>query len=533
MTTPAPAPDQPCNDTTAYGTGPADSVTDATENAAITHHSMLLGGQTITYTAYAGHLVIVDPSSSKPSARMFYVAFVADSPNKVDRPLTFFYNGGPGSSSVYVLLGSFAPQRIKTSMPSFTPPAPYTLEPNSDSLLDRSDLVFINPVGTGYSAAIAPNKNSDFWGVDQDARSLCQFIQRFLTSYDRWNSPKFLFGESYGTARSCVLAYMLHENGVDLSGVTLQSSILDYSQSGNPVGLLPTLCADAWYHKKITVNPPPTDLPTFMQAVVPFAQNQYAALLNAFPTVDQTTVQSLSAYTGIQPIVLTSWEGFNVSDTNALGTLHFLTTLLQSDGKVLGAYDGRVTGIDTGIAAALSPLSGGNDATMAAVNGVYTSMWNTYLQDGLKFTSTSSFTTLNDQAFANWDFGHIDPTGTQRGKDANGNIVLYTAGDLAAVMAINVDLKVLSANGYYDAVTPFSQTTTDLQSMPLQDASVRQNLSVKYYPSGHMIYLDGDSRTKLKADLATLYDSTTSNHAAVTRIRALQAKKLAELNPNP
>jgi carboxypeptidase C (cathepsin A) len=525
MTATAPPPDQPYNDTTTYGNGPDDSVTEATENAAITHHNAVIGGKRIAYTASAGHLVTVDPSTSRPSAKMFYVAIIADSPHKQDRPLTFFYNGGPGSSSVYVMLGSFAPLRIKTSMPSFTPPAPYTLEANPDSLLDRSDLVFINPVGTGYSAAIAPNTNRDFWGVDHDARSLCQFIKRFLTSYDRWNSPKFLFGESYGTARSCVLAYMLHEDGVDLNGVTLLSSILDYSQAGNPIGLLPTLCADAWFHKKISVNPPPPDLPAFMNAVVPFAQNQYAVLLAAFPRVDLKTEQTLSAYTGIQPIVLTSWEGFNVSDTNALGTLHFLTTLLQSDGQVLGAYDGRVTGVDTGIAATLNPLSGGNDATLTAVNGAYTTMWNTYLEDGLKFTSESSFTDLNDQAFLNWDFGHVDPTGAQKGIDANGNIVLYTAGDLAAVMALNVDLKVLSANGYFDSVTPFSQTTSDLQNMPLQDASVRKNLTVKYYPSGHMVYLDGNSRTALKADLAALYDSTTTNQPAVARIRALQARK--------
>jgi len=145
------------------------------------------------------------------------------------------------------------------------------------------DLVFVNPVGTGYSAAVAPRKNKDFWGVDQDARSLGQFIKRYLTVYDRWNSPKFLFGESYGTARSCVLSYLLHEDGIDLNGITLQSSILDYSQAGNPVGLLPTLCADAWFHKKITVTPPPADLPSFMDALVPFARNDYAKALTAFP----------------------------------------------------------------------------------------------------------------------------------------------------------------------------------------------------------------------------------------------------------
>jgi carboxypeptidase C (cathepsin A) len=162
---------------------------------------------------------------------------------------------------------------------------------------------------------------------------------------------------------------------------------------------------------------------------------------------------------------------------------------------------------------------------MTAVNGVYTTMWNAYLEDGLKFTSTSSFTDLNDQAFLNWDFGHIDPTGAQKGKDANGNIILYTAGDLAAIMALNVDLKVLSANGYFDAVTPFFQTTMDLQNMPLADPNVRKNLIVKYYPSGHMAYLDGNSRTALKADLAALYETTTSNQPAITRVRSLQAKK--------
>ncbi len=522
MTTTPTASDQPYSDATAYGNGPNDSIIDTTENAAITHHSMVLGGRKIAYTATAGHLVTVDPHSSKPATKIFYVAFTEDAPDTTDRPVTFFYNGGPGSSSVYVLLGSFAPMRLKTSMPSFTPPAPYTMEPNPDSLLDKSDLVFINPVGTGYSAAITPNVNKDFWGVDQDAASLRQFIKRYLTRYDRWNSPKFLFGESYGTARSCVLAYMLHEDGVDLNGVTLLSSILDYSQAGNPVGLLPTLCADAWFHKKITVTPPPADLPSFINAVVPFAQNDYAKALAAFPDADPAAVQTLSNYTGIPPVVLTSWEGLNVADSDIRGTLHFLTALMRADGEVLGAYDGRVLGIDTGIAATISPLSGGNDATMTAVNGAYTTMWNSYLEDGLKFTSTSAFTDLNDQAFANWDFGHIDPTGAQKGKDVNGNIVLYTAGDLAATMALNIDLKVLSANGYFDSVTPFSQTATDLQNMPLTDPTVRENLTIKYYPSGHMVYLDANSRTALRADLAALYDGTVRDRPAVQRIRALQ-----------
>ncbi|MGN6082051.1 S10 family peptidase [Trinickia sp.] len=518
--------DQPFHDDVAYGNGPDDFVTDTSETAAITHHTISIGGRRIDYTATAGHLVTVDESSSKPSAKMFYVAFTEDNQKEETRPVTFFYNGGPGSSSVFVLLGSFAPKRIKTSMPSFTPPAPYSLEDNPDSLLDKSDLVFINPVGTGYSAAISPNKNRDFWGVDQDARSIKQFIKRFLTKNDRWNSPKYLFGESYGTARSCVLAYMLHEDGIDLNGVTLQSSILDYTQAGNPVGALPTAAADAWYHKRLGVAPTPADLGSFVEEVAQFARTDYLAALRKFPQTDDAVVEKLSQYTGIDKTTLLAWS-LDIAGYDSRGNSLFLTTLLKSKGVALGSYDGRVTAIDTGIAGQIDPNSGGNDPTMTAVTGVYTTMWNEYLNEQLKYTSTSSFTDLNDQAFRNWDFGHIDPTGAQKGKDAQGNIILYTAGDLAAVMALNIDLKVLSANGFYDFVTPFYQTVLDLQQMPLIEQTVRNNLSARFYPSGHMVYLDGGSRTALKADLSKMYDTIGSDASAMARVRTLQQRHRA------
>ncbi|KVW32792.1 S10 family peptidase [Burkholderia ubonensis] len=516
--------DQPFFDPVAYGNGPDDSVTDTTEAAAVTHHAVTIGGRRIAYTATAGHLVTVDPSSSLPDAKIFYVAFTEDGQKEEARPVTFFYNGGPGSSAVFVLLGSFAPRRIKTSMPDFTPPAPFQMEDNPDSLLDRSDLVFINPVGTGYSAAVAPHKNRDFWGVDQDANSLKQFIKRYLTKNNRWNSPKYLFGESYGTARSCVLAYKLHEDGVDLNGITLQSSILDYRQASNPVGVLPTAAADAWYHQRLGVSPAPTDLGAFVEEVAQFARTDYLNALRKLPHPDPAVVRKLADYTGIDTATLLSW-GLNIAGADARGNSLFLTTLLRARGLALGEYDGRVTGIETGIAGRIDPNSGGNDPTMTAVSGVYTAMWNSYLNEQLKFTSNSSFTDLNDQAFQNWDFSHIDPTGAQQGVDAQGNVILYTAGDLAAVMALNVDLKVLSANGFYDFVTPFYQTVLDLQQMPLEDATVRQNLSARFYPSGHMVYLDGGSRTALKHDLAAMYDKTVADTGAQLRIRALQAKK--------
>lgn len=522
--------DQPYFDPVAYGNGPDDSIaaTEADENAATTHHTVTVGGSKIAYTATVGHLVTVDPSSSKPDAKMFYVAFTKDGEKEENRPLTFFYNGGPGSSSVFVLLGSFAPRRIKTAMPDFTPPAPYAMEDNPDSLIDRSDLIFINPVGTGYSAAIAPNKNRDFWGVDQDADSIKQFIKRYLTKNNRWNSPKFLFGESYGTARSCVLAYRLHEDGVDLNGITLQSSILDYRQAGNPVGALPTAAADAWYHRKLGVHPRPANLEVFAEEVAEFARTDYINALRKFPQTDDEVVQKLSDYTGIDRVTLIAWS-LDIAAYDSRGNSLFLTTLLKSKGQSLGAYDGRVTAISTGIAGRIDPNSGGNDPAMTAVSGVYTTMWNSYLNEQLKFTSTSSFTDLNDQAFLNWDFRHTDPTGAEMGVDSKGNVILYTAGDLAAVMALNVDLKVLAANGMYDFVTPFYQTVLDLQQMPLIDKTVRQNLSATFYPSGHMVYLDGGSRTRLKADLAAMYDATTANRVAMDRVIALQQMTAAKM----
>jgi carboxypeptidase C (cathepsin A) len=500
--------DQPFIDTTEYGSRPDDSVSDATENVAVTHHSITINGTTIPYTACAGHLVTRDQDSALPSAKIFYVSFTSNDPTASSRPVTFFYNGGPGSSSVYLLLGSFGPRRIKTKMPHFTPPAPYALENNADSLLDRTDLVFINPVGTGYSTAIAPGKNKDFWGVDQDAKSIRQFIKHYLTKYGRWNSPKFLFGESYGTPRTCVLTWLLHEDGIDLNGVILQSPVLDYSQQNNSVGVLPTFAADALKHNKVTVSPPPTDLASFMKQVEEFARGPFAAAKATYPNVDEATVRFLSQYIGIRPEVLKDWK---LDPDIGYGTI-YLTSLLQDEGLAVGAYDGRVTANDTGIAASVTPNSGGNDPTITAVGGVYTTMWNVYLNEELKYTSTSPFMDLNDKVFTSWNFNHVDPTGAQTG----GWDYLYTAGDLAASMELNPYLKVFCANGYYDTVTPFFQTVLDLENMPLGNPKSRDNLVFRNYPSGHMIYLDNDSRSDMKADLGAFYDEIRRAHSAAS-----------------
>jgi len=490
------APDQPLFDATPYRYGRDDSISMsyATEKAAITQHKLTLKKTTIAYTARAGYLVTTDLDSPEPAAKIFYVSFTANRAKLSKRPVTFLYNGGPGSSSVYLLLGSFGPRRIKTSGTHYTPPAPYALKDNQESLLDQTDLVFIDPVGTAYSTAIAPHKNSDFWGVDEDAGSIAQFVKRYLTAFNRWNSPKFLYGESYGTPRTGPLTWLLHEEGVDLNGIILQSSLLDYSRIGDPIGLLPTLAADAWYHKKS--KPRPTNLRKFTDDVEEFALTKYASAKATFPKVNHPKVlQKLSGFLGIPPNVLKSWK----LDPATRECKLFLTTLLKDE--TLSIYDGRVTAPDTGIAASIP----GNDPAMMAVGSVYTAMWHSYLNNELKFTSASPFLAQNSRmGFPIWNFGHTDPTGT---KIINN---LDTIGDLAAAMELNPYLKVFSANGYYDAMSPFFQTKRNFELLPMgsddaRERALRNNLTYRNYPARHMIYLDDKSRIQMKKDLAVFY----------------------------
>ncbi len=565
------AADKPYNDPVAYGNRADDSITDANEDGAVTHHVVTVNGQSIQYTATAGHLVTTDPGSSQPNAKVFYVAYTADGKKASSRPVTFFYNGGPGSASVWLLLGSYAPKRIKTSMPDYTPPAPYTIETNPDSLLDKTDLVFINPVGTGYSTAIAPAKNKDFWGVDKDATSLTQFIKRYLTANQRWNSPKFLYGESYGTPRTAVLANALHGDGVDLNGVVLQSSILDFRQSDNPIGLLPTYAADAWYHKKFSAPTSATTLAGVMDDVTKFASGDYAALakdamsaqaaktaarndpvfsaaidqafaaagspssmkwsdiigffqkqpnadvlsqktqayFDAYDKVDQlpapsdAAAQRVAQYIGIDKTLVTHAKLMVDSDV-------FQRNLVPN--RSVGAYDGRVTATNLGVAADITLIN--NDAFDRATNGVYIAAWNVYLNEELKYTSNSTFTGITA---VTWDWTHKDPTG----KTSVGRGNLNTVTDLAAIMSINPDLKVFQASGYYDDVTPWYQTRLDLQNMKL-DPALRKNLQIKEYPSGHMIYLDSESRTALRNDLLQFFQNVGSDKAAMGRIMKLQ-----------
>ena len=472
-----------------------------TESAVRTQHSVSIGGHTIRYTATAGTLIIRD-DKNEPQASVFYVAYTVDKGGKPGkRPVTFLYNGGPGSSSVWLHMGSFAPVRIETASPEATAPPPYHLVPNSDSLLDQTDLVFIDAVGTGYSRPLGKATGKDFWGVDQDISAFARAIQRYVTINKRWNSPKFLYGESYGTTRSAALVDALQDKGMAFNGVILMSSILNYGirQPGYDeiyIGYLPSYAAAAWYHDKIPNKP--ADLKGFLDQVRAWAQGPYAAALaqgqNLPPAEVDAIARQMSAYTGLSVQY--------IKEANLRVDLgRFRKELLRDQRLTLGRYDSRFTGTDPDAAGETPDY----DASDSGISGAFVSAFHDYLDQQLHYHSDLEYRPTYGEIIKTWDWKH-KAAGINRPLP-----VAYVAGDLAHAMRTNPNLKVLSVNGYYDFATPFFITEYDLAHMNL-DPSLRGNLQFLYYPSGHMIYLNTDALKQLKTDLAPFYD-----HAAPQR----------------
>ncbi|WP_449427248.1 S10 family peptidase [Rhodanobacter umsongensis] len=472
-----------------------------TESAVRTQHSVSIGGHTIRYTATAGTLIIRD-DKNEPQASVFYVAYTVDKGGKPGkRPVTFLYNGGPGSSSVWLHMGSFAPVRIETASPEATAPPPYHLVPNSDSLLDQTDLVFIDAVGTGYSRPLGKATGKDFWGVDQDISAFARAIQRYVTINKRWNSPKFLYGESYGTTRSAALVDALQDKGMAFNGVILMSSILNYGirQPGYDeiyIGYLPSYAAAAWYHDKIPNKP--ADLKGFLDQVRAWAQGPYAAALaqgqNLPPAEVDAIARQMSAYTGLSVQY--------IKEANLRVDLgRFRKELLRDQRLTLGRYDSRFTGTDPDAAGETPDY----DASDSGISGAFVSAFHDYLDQQLHYHSDLEYRPTYGEIIKTWDWKH-KAAGINRPLP-----VAYVAGDLAHAMRTNPNLKVLSVNGYYDFATPFFITEYDLAHMNL-DPSLRGNLQFLYYPSGHMIYLNTDALKQLKTDLVPFYD-----HAAPQR----------------
>jgi carboxypeptidase C (cathepsin A) len=436
------------------------------EISKVSHHQVTIGGRPIAYTATAGTLTIRD-DDGKPTASMFYVAYTS---GDARRPVTFLYNGGPGSSSVWLHMGSLGPMRVRTDSPAPTHNAPFDLEPNSDSLLDKSDLVFVDAIGAGFSRPLGDTKLAAFWGTDADIDAFARGIERYLTINKRWNAPKFIFGESYGTTRSAGLSYRLQQDGVQLNGVVLLSSILNYGRRDpgfdqEMINYLPSYAAIAAYHNRLSA--PPADVAAFLRDVREWARGPYALAL--------AKGQALSAA-----------ERDQVAQKMAL----------RDRRLTLGRYDARFTGQDVD-AAGDSPEY---DPSDSGISGAFVAAFHDYLAGDLGFATDLTYRPTYYASGVQWDFRHRAP-GSRGDNTSPADVAL----DLSAAMRENPHLLLYSLNGLYDLATPFFGTEYDLGHMQLEPAAAA-NVRFAYYPSGHMVYLSGQALTSMKSDLAKFYD---------------------------
>jgi carboxypeptidase C (cathepsin A) len=475
----------------------SDSLPVPPESSSVTQHTVTVDGQKIQYSATAGTLLVRNDEND-PVGSFFYVAYTKDGADPRTRPVTFLYNGGPGSASIWLHMGSVAPVRVVTTDAGDTPPAPYDLEPNPYSLIDRSDLVFVDAIGTGLSRIVGKGEPTDFYGVDQDIRSFADFIQRYITVNHRWQSPKFLMGESYGTTRSAGLARVLDDRGMPLNGIVLVSSWLNgYVDFSNPPFALdityelfmPTMAATAWYHDRVVNHP--ADLAAFVQQAREFALGRYARALaqgsHLSPALRDTVAAQLSYFTGLP-------EQFVREANLRITPNRFEKELLRGQRRTVGRLDARYEGIDHD-AAGESPEY---DPSDAAINGAFTTAFNHYLAVDLKYKADRPYHTSGNVG-RDWDWKH---------RVGRGSYPMFdVAEDLREAMTKNPYLKVFSANGYFDFATPFLETEWTLDHMGL-DSTLVSNIQYGYYHSGHMIYLHTPALAKLKKDLAAFYDST-------------------------
>ena len=468
-----------------------------TEAPVTTTHTITVRGAPMTYKATAGTLTIRD-EEGKPIASLFYVAYTLP-PGKAGlakRPLTFLYNGGPGSSSVWLHMGSIGPMRMRTASPGATGPAPYAFAPNDDTLLDKTDLVFIDAIGTGYSRALGKTDPKTFWGVDQDADAFAKAIARYISLNGRGNSPKFLFGESYGTTRSAALSYVLHQRGIDLNGVILLSSWLntvltDPGFDLNYVECLPSYAANAWYHDKLASKP--ADLPAYLAEVRAFAQGPYADALykgqDISPEAFDAVAAKVAAYTGLS-------VEFVKRCKLRIDLDRFRKELLRDRGQIIGRFDGRFLGVDQDTAGEAPSY----DPSDTGIGGAFIAAAGDYINNDLNYKTDLDYRPDDDKIGDSWDFHHaLINGGGQKSNEA------AVALDLGQTLRENPHMKVLSLNGWFDLATPFFETEYDLSHMLLDPAS-RANLSFAYYPSGHMVYLNPDALKQLRVDVGRFYD---------------------------
>lgn len=511
--------DSPNSTKTEDASDAKDSLLASVDKPAISQHAIVVAGTPLDYRATAANMLMKD-EAGKTKATIFFVAYdLLDTSVKADtdsdetdhpaassgkkdapstpalaekdaenRPITFVFNGGPGAASVWLHLGTAGPRAIRLAEDGFAPPPPYVLTDNPDTWLDKTDLVFIDPVGTGFSRPAEGEKTEQFYGVTEDVRSVGEFIRLYLTVYKRWSSPKFLAGESYGTTRAAALSeYLIDRHGIALNGIALISTVLNFQTlrfaEGNDlpyVLYLPSYAAVAWYHRKLPSHKA-VEIEKLMNEVQDWALGDYAHALargdTLTPQERDHIARKLSEYTGL-PLDLILRNNLRIDSSR------FQKHLLADQRKIVGRFDGRVTGFD------LEP--GVNwpmfDPSLSQYLPIYNSTFNDYVRRELKFQSTLPYETLSDRVRP-WRYG----------EDGKGH--LSVVGDLRSAMAKNPYLKVLVASSYYDLATPLFATTYTLNHLDI--GLLRENIIERHYFGGHMMYHYQPSRAKLHGDMTT------------------------------
>lgn len=455
-----------------------------------THHTASIGGIDIPYKAQAGFLILKD-AKGQPNGKVFYIAYTKENISSVnERPLTFCFNGGPGSSSVWLNIGAFGPMRIATDDTGF-PLQPYRLEPNGNSLLDQTDLVFVDPISTGYSRAIPPDQGKEFFGVDEDVKSMSEFVRLYVTRNDRWTSPKYLVGESYGTTRCAGLAQYLHEHFyMPFKGIIFVSSALNFQLfkpgAGNDlpyVLFLPSFTAASWYHHKLPADLQ-EDLLKAIQESKEFAHSDYMhALFKGTSLQDDEkdqVVSKLSRLTGLSKRFIEekemrlSWPDFGIE-------------LLKDEKMMIGRFDSRMIGPVLRQDVENCPYDPSLDIEIVA----FASAFNHYLRSDLKVISDENYVVL--AAIPGWNFG-------------SGNQYTNMTDKLQEVLTVDPHLRLFFASGYYDLATPFSSVDYFLNHLFVAPG-LKNHIRSEYYEAGHMMFLHAPSLVKLKKDLMTFYQN--------------------------
>lgn len=474
---------------------------------AVTHHIMTVGGVTLEYTATAGYMTLPD-YNGKPRANIFFVAYTkvrtlpastdpnstSPPPTPIDpatRPITFAYNGGPGSASVWLHLGALGPRRAVMGEDGLETTPPYKLADNESTWLDFTDLVFIDPVSTGYSRPVEGESAKQFHGLDEDIQSVGDFIRLYTTRYQRWASPKFLAGESYGTTRSAGLSgYLQDTHGMYLNGISLISMVLNFQtlnfNTGNDVPyplFLPTYTATAWYHKRLPADLQ-ADFGKTIAEVQEWALHGYSVALAKGDSLSgeerAEVVRRLSRYTGLS-------EAFVENSNLRIRIFNFTKELLRDKDMTVGRLDSRFTGVDADSIGS-SPEY---DPSMSAITGPYTACLNDYMRRELAYENDNPYEILT---------GRVQPWSYASAQNRYVNV----AETLRGAMARNKALKVFVAAGYYDLATPFFAAEYTLTHLGLP-ADRRANVTVRYYDAGHMMYVRLPDLEKLKADAAEFY----------------------------